>query len=416
MKKLVLIVLASSISLLSRAQKQNIQSAMNYYRDKDYPTALQYINKATQDPSTEKDPKAWLWRGEIYSAMQKDPANAATNPYREAASSYLKVVELKPDYEKASVDNGLMNCLFLYYNDGVKAYNDNKYDDAFGYMKNVLDIAGLEKGKRFAAIKTIDTISAESKLIQANSAVYGQKPDEALPILIEIKNNPIVKRASIYTNIIDIYGKKKMDKEYAAAIEDAKKQYPNDDAIRTEELNYYIKTGKQADLLKKLEENAAKEPNNPDLSFDLATFYQNMAFPKDGKKPANYDELVAKAESSYQNALRLNPENTDYHYNLGALYFNEGTGMNDQMNDITGTSKEEQKKYDDLKKQRDALFDKSLPHLEKVYNTLDAKASTLNNEEKSDYHSSMIALKQIYAIQNKLKESEAIKTKLQNFK
>ena len=141
-----------------------------------------------------------------------------------------------------------------------------------------------------------------------------------------------------------------------------------------------------------------------------------MAFPKDGKKPANYDELVTKAESSYQNALRLNPENTDYHYNLGALYFNEGTGMNDQMNDITGTSKEEQKKYDDLKKQRDAYFDKSLPHLEKVYNTLDAKASTLNNEEKSDYHSSMIALKQVYAIQNKLKESAAIKTKLENFK
>ncbi len=417
MKRFLLIVLAISFHFVSQAQKQNIQSAMNYYNQKDYQKAQEFIDKAVKDPSTEKDPKAWMWRGHIYAALQQDPVAGAGNPYREAAISYLKVVELKPDYEKSSIDNGLMNCLFLYYNDGVKAYNDNKYDNSFGYMKNVLEIANLDKGKRFGQVKTIDTISAEAKWLSANSAFLNQKYEDALPILIEIKNNPIVKKPAIYTYIIDIYRKQKKDKEYVAAIEDAKKQYPNDDAIRTEELNYYITSGKQGDLLKKLEENAAKEPNNPDLSFDLATFYQNMAFPKekDAKKPANYDELIAKAEAAFQNALRLNPDNTDYHYNLGAMYYNEGIVANDAINDITGGSPEETKKYNALKTQRDGFFDKALPHLEKVYSTLDPKASALSNEERNDYHSSMIALKQIYAVQNKLKESAALQTKLQNF-
>ena len=252
MKKVVLVVLAVSINIFSWAQKQNIQSAMNYYGDKEYDKAMSYIEKAVKDPSTEKDPKAWMWRGHIYSILQKDPKAAATNPYREAAVSYLKVVQLKPDYEKEFVNSGLMNCLYLYYNDAVKAYNDNKFDDAFNYMKNVIDISTLDNGKRFANVKSLDTITAEAKFLSAKSAILNQKDDVALPIFLELRTNPIVKRPEIFTHIIDIYNRKNMDKEYLAAIEEAKKQYPNDDAIRTKELNYYIKTGKQADLMKKL--------------------------------------------------------------------------------------------------------------------------------------------------------------------
>jgi Tfp pilus assembly protein PilF len=416
MKKIIGIVLTIIMCVAAHAQKQNIQSASNYYREKDYTKALEYIDKAVVDPSTDKDPKAWFLKGVILSAMQEDAKMGVNNPYVEAVKAYMKVVSLKADYEKDAVDVGLLNGLFHYYNDGIKAYNDNKYDMSFSLMKEVVNISTLENNKRFQNRKGIDTIAADAKWIGAYSAWLNQKFDDALPILLEIKNNPICKKSTIYSCIIDIYKKQNKDKEFLATLDEAKKAYPNDDAIRTEELNYYIKTGQQDVLFKKLEESATKEPNNDVLSFDLATYYQNMAFPKKGKKPDNYSELVTKAETYFNNALRISPENSDYHYNYGALIYNEGIVFNDAMNAITGTSASDMKKYEDLKKQRDALFDKSLPHLEKVYNKLDPNVANLKPEEKGDYYSAMVALKQIYAIQSKLKESTEMKKKIDAFK
>jgi Tfp pilus assembly protein PilF len=416
MKKITTVAIAILLSVTAMAQKQNIQSASNLLKEKDYTKALEYIEKAVTDPSTEKDPKAWFVKGTILTAMQEDPKYSSTDPYREAAKAYLKVVSLKADYSKEEVDNGLVYCLFLYFNNGIKAYNDNKYDASYNMMKEVVNIAGMDNKKRFERRKSIDTIMSNAKWIGAYSAWLNQKFDDALPLLLELKNDPIEKKPLIFTCILDIYNRQKKEKEFLATMDEAKKQYPNDEAIRTEEMNYYLTNKSQDEAFKKLEENATREPNNDVLAFDVATYYQNMAFPKKGKRPENYNDLIAKADTYYNNALRINPENSDYHYNYGALIYNEGIIFNEDMNAITGTTAADNAKYENLKKQRDALFEKSLPHLEKVYNKMDPMQDKLKPEEKSDYYSAMLALKQIYAIQSKNTESANMKKKIDEFK
>src|SRR5690606_13704035 len=115
--------------------------------------------------------------------------------------------------------------------------------------------------------------------------------------------------ANIYLLLADIYKAQNNDASYVAVIEEGRKAFPEDQNIRNEELNYYIRTGKQDILMKKLEAAVASDPNNGELLFNLANGYNNMAFPKEGDKPANYQELIGKAEAAYEKALQISPNN-----------------------------------------------------------------------------------------------------------
>lgn len=417
MKKSLAIAACLFITTVSFAQKQNVQSASNYLRDKEYDKAIEYIDKAVNDPSTKEDHKAWYVRGSIYMNIQQEMPAKVPSAYREAAKSYIKVVQLKPTYEKDAIDQLLIFCGLSYYNDAANAYNGKKYDEAYNLAKSAIEIHDLEGGKRLTS-KTFDTIAAQSKVIQGYSAYYSKRYDDAIPVLLSLKDGSIGNDASVYLLLADIYKTQNKNSEYMAILAEGRKQYPDNVNLRNEELNYFIRSGQQDLLLKKLEEAVAKEPNNVDLMSNLADTYSGMATPKDAQgkelpKPSNYVDLVGKAEGLYMSILKVDANNVGVNYNTGVLYYNQATDVNKQMNEIKGTSAADQKKYDALKVQREALFTKSLPYLEKTYTILEPKAGSLNSEDKFTYQSALVALKEIYVRQNKMDKSAEMKAKLE---
>lgn len=426
MKKAILITAGIALSTFSWGQKQNIQTAMNYLNEKDYDKAIEYINMAANDPSTKDNPKAWFWRGNIYMAMQNEPGKNANNPYREAANSYLKAAQLDAKFEKDAITQALTVAAYNYYNDAVGAFNKKDYEQSFQLSKSTIDIHDMEGGKRFAS-KSFDTVSASALMIQSYSALYSKKYEDAVALLQSLKSNPIEKNANVYLALIDAYRSLNKDAEMIAVIEEGKAQYPDNVNLRNEELNYYIKTGKQDLLMKKLEDAVAKEPNNAELHFNLANGYNNLAFPKDanGKelaKPSNFDELFAKAESSYQKALTIDGANGGYNYNMGVLYYNLATDYNKRMNelaDVINKSKvlADKKKHEDnyakLNASRDANFEKALPFLTKTIAAYEPNFKSLNSEDKFSYQSALIALKEIYARRNDMTKSAEYKAKLE---
>ena len=427
MKKIILVAAAFAFTTTAWAQKQNIQTASNYLNDKDYDKAVEYINMAVNDPSTKDNPKAWYVKSRIYMAMQQDASKKANNPYREAATSLMKVVQLDTKYEKEDVNTALTICAYNFYNDAVANYNKKMYDEAYTLAKGTVDIHDLEGGKRFAGNKSFDTVAAQAMVMEAFSAYYAKKYDEAQPVLEALKNNPIGKSANVYLTLSDIYNRQGKPDQQIAMLEEGRAQFLDNANLRNEELNYYIRTGKQDVLMKKLEEAAAKEPNNAELQFNLANGYANMAIPKDanGKelpKPDNYTDLLAKAEAAYAKAIAIDGNNGGYNYNAGVLYYNEGTELNKQMNkeaDLSNSAKvaAEKKKHEDaynkLTAQRDVLFDKAVPYFEKTVSTLGANVGSLNADDKFSYQSSLIALKEIYARKNQLDKSEEMKKKIE---
>lgn len=417
MKKLILIAATAFVSHISFAQDPNVVSARVAQQGQNYDEAVEDINKAILDPETAKNPKTWLTRANIYYEMETVPKYKAGNPYREATKSFMRMIELKPDLERDFTDKALFYCAQLYYNDGITSYQNRGFDSAYSFMQSVVDIHNIEGGKRFASIKAFDTIAATAQYVQANCLLSSDHEDDAMPILLKLKENPIItgnqpRGISVYTMLINIYKKQNKDAETIATIQEAKKLYPDNQSIRNEEINYYIKTGKQDELTKKLEDAVAKDPNNPELYYNLGVQYYAMAFP--AGKDANMD-YAAKSEQAYKQAVKLAPDNGGYNYNLGAMYYNEATDINTKMNNL-GTSDAEEKKYNELKTKRDALFNEAVPYLQKACDVFGATAAKADAQDHATYVATLVSLKQIYAVQGKKDKTDELQKKLDAFK
>ncbi len=337
----------SDDNLLEVAPEKYVTSANDALNDKHIEEAKQDIDRAMMRPEVNEKPKTLYVKAQIYLSLQTLEKYKSINPYREAAQTLLKLVQVKPRYEKETVDISLLNCAFFYFNDGVRAFNSKQYPEAIDYLNNVLKICGLDDGKRFKespSAKQLDTVTANAVLTIANSYYLSGKYAEAIPMLVKSKDNPITKSAIVYQFLCYSYNKQNDGKNEFAALQEGVAAYPRDVALRNDELNYYIKSGRQDEILKKLEETAVLDSNDADIQFNLATAYLSVARPKAGQRPANEAEFVAKSENAFLHALRRSPDNAGYNYNLAALYFNLGFDVNDQMNAIGGTSKEEQKK------------------------------------------------------------------------
>ncbi len=404
---------AVGITLPGIAQDKYVVSANLALKSQNYDEAKSEIDKAMASPETSEKPKALFSKAQVYFALQNTEKYKASNPYREGLAATIKLAEVKPDYEKANVDQLLMLGGFLAYNDGVKAYNDKKYNESVEAMKSVTKIYEMGAGgKRFDKLppnvqKQLDTVAADAYLTMANSVYYSGNMEEAIPLLIKVKNNPIRRIPSVYECLIDAYSRTKNSAQELATIEEARKAFPNDVTVRNYELNYYME-----DLIKKLEDAAAKEPDNADILFNIATTYLSMASPKDKPKPANAADLYKKSEDAFTRTLKIAPDNAGYNYNFGALYFNQATDFNDQINAITGSSKADQEKYESLKGKRDGLFTKATPYFEKSFSVLSANESSLKGEDMKTYKSTLLALNRIYALQSKMDKAADMKKRL----
>lgn len=434
MKKAVIIFSLLGVSLSGMAQDKYVTSANMALNSNNLDEAKENIDKAMASPETMEKPKALFVKGEVYMGLQVERMKyemtggkqgsdkyKGTNLNNEGMQALMKLAELKPDYEKDNVNGILFLGANCYYNDAVKVYNDTKnekrYSESADLIKNVLKVHDLNGGKRFEKfpkVKAFDTMTANASLILANSAYTQHKYEEAIPLLVKVKNNDITKSPSVYECLIDAYNQSKNTTEAAATIAEGRKAYPNDVTIRNSELNSYIKSGKMDDLAKKLEEAAASEPNNADIQFNIATTYSSMA--NATPKPSNATELSAKAEDAFLKAIKIAPENLSYNYNFGAFYFNQAKEVNDQMRAITGVTDADNKKYDALKVKLDAAFNKALPYLEKSFSISSANESALKGEDMSSYKATVMALKDIYASQSKMDKAKEMTTKLSTLK
>jgi len=416
MKKVFLMLAAVGLSVSGIAQDRLVTSAAVAMQGKNIDEAKDDIDKAMGNPETKEKPKALLLKAQIYMAMVNEPKYKDSHPYREATTALFRLVEVKPEYEKSTVDQLLGIAAFLYYNDGARAYNDKKLDDATEFMKTALKIRDMKRFDKFTdeQKRKIDTVSADAQQTLANSAYYRGKYDEAIPQLTTVKNNPITRSPSVYECLIDALDRQNKKDEELTVIQEGRKAFPDDLTIRNYELNFYIKSGKDDEVIRKLEEAAAKEPNNAEIQFNLATTYEGMANGKDGKKPANTAELTTKAEDAFQKALKMDPDNAVFNYNFGALYFNQATEVNNQMNSITGSSDADQKKYDNLKAQRDAIFAKATPYFEKANTSFAAREKDLRAEDKNTYKTSLKALMDIYSRLSKMDKYGETKKKYES--
>lgn len=427
-QKMLLIGAAISLSIPGFAQKSNVrkakkelQNASSAVSSNDAGASILALQKAKAaidtaalNEKTKDDPDTWLTKASVYVSLQGNGSLNADRPYLKSYDALQKAFSLDDKYKsKSEAIPVIIRTAFYAFNDGVNSFNDSKYEDALTSLDKTLNLLGTKEDKRFADHKDVDTIRAQSLMISGYSAYYSDKTDKAIELLDACKQSKYLagNEANIYLILSQAYAKSGNKEKELATIEDGVQKFPKDDNLKNAELNYYIESGDTKELVKKFEESTQKNPDDPQAYFNLGILYDQLAHPKDGSTSANSESFSQKAETALNKAIELSPNDPQMNYQLAAHYYNQAAAVNNTMSQMTGS---DQSKYNQLSKQRDDLFGKALPLLEKAKSIYQPKASSLNGDDRKFYTQTLEALAQIYTVQNKLDKAKENRDLLNN--
>jgi tetratricopeptide (TPR) repeat protein len=251
MKKLIaVLLLAVLFGSAVNAQEKNIVSAKNYlgYYNKDKNAqdlieAKKFIDLATDHPDSKTKAKMWATRGTVYMliAQSKDPKVTvlSDNPVDEAARSFGEAVKLDEKNNFPEAKSGLSTCIVIYFNKGIEGFQNNDYNSALvNFEKSV------QANKEF--LNVVDTNGYYNAMLAANNIKNWQKVVDLADKLIEIKYGGEKNGAAVYSMQAMAYSEMGNDAKFLEVTQKGRAAFPNDKGLIINELNYYLKTGKNA--------------------------------------------------------------------------------------------------------------------------------------------------------------------------
>lgn len=382
MKKSTFIILLSAFFFVQNmyAQKGKITDAQLSLQAGKVLDAKKSIDEALQSEEIQKRSDAWNTKGDVNKNIYESKIYYAQNPncLFDAKEAYIKAFELETNPKKQKNVYPNLDLVYGYlFNEGFERFNGKKYDDAYKYFKASVDVNDFLVSKGYK--QTIDTNAVFAAGI---SAANDNKLEEALPILkrLEAMNYDNV---AVYETLAQIYDNTNQKEELAKLLKTASAKYPNNKNFQVYELNASLDAGDVSASLKKFEAAAAKDPDNPTIQFNLAALYDKA-------------KQTDKAIETYQKVIKANPKFGDAYFNIGVIYFNQGVEVNKKMNAIDDKDDPLGEKFNAMKKERNDIFNKALPYLEKAYE-IDPK--------NADYKQN---LKKVYASMNMLDKAKAL--------
>ena len=368
MKKLLLIMLSFAFTL-STAQKKELKEAEKALKANNAAQAKTIIDGIAS--VAENNPK---YKDQYY--LAKGKAANLLSEY-ESAIAALKMVAGKYKAEASQLLNQIAGNLV---NAAIKDNSNNNY---------------VEGSKKLYQAYLIDKNNQDYLFYAASGAVSGEEYDTALDYYIQLKDlgyTGIVKQYFItevatgeekevseteytlyqkskdYTspregesesrlpeivkNIALIYTQKGDTQNAIKAVKEARTANPDDMGLLLTEANLYIKLDEKDRFKELMEEAVLKDPSNPELYFNLGVIAAEQG---DKEKAKNY----------YEKALEVKPDFENAYLNLSALTLSEDQAIVEELNSL-GTSKADNKRYDELKQKREDMFRSAIPYLEKL--------------------------------------------------
>ncbi|MFZ4106027.1 tetratricopeptide repeat protein [Flavobacterium sp.] len=246
------------------------------------------------------------------------------------------------------------------------AVNAHDYDNAIVYYKELkaLNYTGegtiyYAKNKATGAEENFNTKSIRDNMIQLGTHISAR--DEKIPS----------KKGEIIRNIALILVDQGKTEEAKSALQEARKENPEDSGLIVSEANIYLSQNDTASYKRLISEAIDKSPNDEILVFNLGVTCGN----------ANQFE---DAEKYYRKAIELKPDFTNAYINLADLVLKPDAKIVEELNKLS-TSPKDLKRYEVLKIERQKLFSKAMPLLEKAHQ-LDLKDDVIKSNLKSVYN------------------------------
>lgn len=380
MKTRIFITGLAFVSAISFGQKKEIKKAEKAVKSSSYAEALTYLGEAEAMLSAaDNETKAQFYavKGEaLYGSGKSD-----FTKLKASAEAFNTAITLDPKMEeqladpiqnlRAALINGAIKDqnaqqyklatekLYasymiskdpsdLYYAAG-NAVNGKDYDAAIKYYQMVLDSGYTGETEEFVATdkETGEVVPFENENVRNIALKSGQyiKPE---------KRVTESKKGEVLRNMTLIYIEKGDTEKATALMKAARAESPKDVYLMRADADMSYKMGDVARYNELMEKIVATDPENPEIYFNLGISNDQL-----GNKE--------KASEYYTKALELKPEYEAALINLAALKLSGEDKLVEEMNSL-GNSTADNKKYDELKKERQNIYKDALPYLEKAFN------------------------------------------------
>ncbi len=374
MKKIIAALSIALLPLASMAQGPAYQSAFKAYDfyksdNKDIESLTKAKTKideciATSVGKGEKEAKYWALRGKIYYAFFQKSINDNKAALKDITDASMRQ---KMAYGKADTTlfgEVLKSLEKTYVYDSInKAYQMEVAMLGMAIMPEVNNIAvGKYEAKEYATASEFYEASYET------NKMMGKKDTNKILVAIGASQ-----RVNDHKRVVELCDKMKAEKiatgltygyMYDAQValgekdkadktlEEGLKKFPKESYLGRKYIEQMIAAGKYKDAIAGLDAQIAASPKECQLYLVRGNIYDNVANPKgksgkDTTKPADFQDLAAKAEADYKFASECDKKNFDAAFNLGALRNNIGK----YFLDISGKEKlnsPKQKEYEDL--------------------------------------------------------------------
>jgi len=381
MKKQILSIVILLIATVTFAQKKEIKKAGKAFDGGDYTEAMNYLNQAEADlASADDDEKAlyYLYRGHVLSKTAKKDLEKL----KLAAQAYLEAKKINSSDISDQLETGMQNLKsllvnsaiddqtvkkydiasqklyqsylispqdtsYLYYS-AANALNDQNYDTALEYLIKLNELG-------FTGITTEYTaIDVETKEVIAFTSLSQRD----LSVKSEVYSNPSVRvtpslRGEILRYMTLIYKEQGNEDKAMELIKDAREENPDDVSLIHAEADMAYNKGNLEKYTELMNLIIASDPQNPDLYFNLGVSSNELG---------DY----SKAKKYYKKVLELDPKYTSAQINMASIILKDEGVIIDEMNSL-GTSVADNKRYDELKQERKALYIEVAKFLEPAY-------------------------------------------------
>lgn len=360
MKKLIFASISVFFAASAMAQSGKVISAFNAmqsYNNKEGASYLEEgaknIDVAITDETTSKATKTWWYRAEIYSYIASDEAIHAKYPKAslEAVRSYKMMQQLnEPKFKDWSDATEMMKALTsVLFNNGVEAFQAKDFKSAYEFFMGISDINDILTAHNSKVTENTLNTALRNAGLSAENAKDTVAAIGAYKRFLAV--GPDSLKPAMYQTLV-LLNKKHDLAEAKRLTDEGLTKYPDDRELLIDKINFFFSEGKQGEAIEFLKKLAAKDPNNESILYNLAVAYESTGD-------------TVSARQGYEKVLALNPNNFDANLGLGALIFNKANAINKVMNTLS-MSPADQKKYDTMKVERNALFNEAKPYLEKA--------------------------------------------------
>ncbi len=303
--KTILLVLGLSISSFSytlKAQNSAVTNAILYQKDSNLLKAMQNINLACVHEKTKASPKAWYYKGLIYSDIYKsdkvEVKEKAGDALMTSTDALMKSKELENnpagEYSKLADDQLQINWM-NFVNRGSAYFQTTKYQ----YALDMFLIA--------QKIRPNDTTG----YVYGAYAAEGLKKDDLVQVYCNKLLSMNYKSLYVYTKTIN---NAINQKDFEKAINLSNKgltNFPLDHGLLQLRTIAYLESGKIDEGMEVVKTELKSKPYDVELLTNLAVFY-------------NYKKDTDKAMEVYTKIIAIEPHNFFANYNASIINFEKG--------------------------------------------------------------------------------------------